>query len=66
MQAVLKEQKDLFSVRALDRNEFICRMLSTRTPGHMITIRVLIFNLHSDEDKKGAGKRVAGGRKYKG
>lgn len=56
MLAVLQEQKVLQGVRALDRNEFVCRMLSTRTPGHVINVRVLLFNLHSDEDKKGASK----------
>ena len=56
MQTVLLGQKDLQGVRALDRNEFICQMPSARTPGHMISIRVLLFNLHSDEDKKGASK----------
>ena len=56
MLAVLQDQKDLQGVRALDRNEFVCRMLSTRTPGHVINVRVLLFNLHSDEDKKGASK----------
>ena len=56
MQAVLSGQKDLLDVRTLDRNEFVCRMPSSRTPGHMINIRVLLFNLHSDEDKKGASK----------
>ena len=56
MQTVLNVQKDLQGVCALDRNEFICQMPSTRTPGHMINIRVLLFNLYSDEDKKGASK----------
>ena len=56
MQTVLRGQKDLQNVRALDRNEFLCKMPSSRTPGHMINIRVLLFNLHSDEDKKGASK----------
>ena len=56
MQAVLSGQMDLQDVRALDRNEFVCKMPSSRTPGHMINIRVLLFNLHSDEDKKGASK----------
>jgi len=56
MQAVLSGQKNLLGVRALDRNEFVCKMPSSRTPGHMINIRVLLFNLHSDEDKKGASK----------
>ena len=56
MLVVLQDQKDLQGVRALDRNEFVCRMLSNRTPGHAINVRVLLFNLHSDEDKKGASK----------
>lgn len=56
MQAVLSGQKGLQNVQALDRNEFVCKMPSSRTPGHMINIRVLLFNLHSDEDKKGASK----------
>ena len=56
MLAVLQDQKDLQGVRALDRNEFVCRMLSNHTPGHAINVRVLLFNLHSDEDKKGASK----------
>ncbi len=56
MQAVLNKQKNLQSIQSLDRNEFVCQMSSTRTPGHMINIRVLLFNLHSDEDKKGASK----------
>ena len=56
MLAVLQDQKDLQGVRELDRNEFVCRMLSNRTPGHAINVRVLLFNLHSDEDKKGASK----------
>lgn len=56
MLTVLQEQKDLQGVRELNRNEFVCRMLSTRTPGHVINVRVLLFNLHSDEDKKGASK----------
>ena len=29
-------------------------MASTRTPGHLMTVRVMLFNLHGDEDKKGA------------
>ena len=29
-------------------------MASTRTPGHLTTVRVMLFNLHGDEDKKGA------------
>lgn len=56
MLTILQDQKDLQGVRALDRNEFVCRLLSTRTPGHVINVRVLLFNLHSDEDKKGASK----------
>ena len=56
MQALLNKQRNLQSVQSLDRNEFVCQMSSTRTPGHMINIRVLLFNLHSDEDKKGASK----------
>ncbi len=56
MQAILNGQMDLQDVRALNRNEFVCKMPSSRTPGHMINIRVLLFNLHSDEDKKGASK----------
>lgn len=56
MQAVLGEQNFLQGVRMLGRNEFACQMSSTRTPGHLINIRVMLFNLHSDEDKKGASK----------
>lgn len=56
MLAILQDQKDLQGVRSLDRNEFVCRMSSTRTPGHAINVRVFLFNLHSDEDKKGASK----------
>ena len=56
MQRVMNEQKNLQGVRMLARNEFFCQMSSIRTPGHMIDIRVLLFNLHSDEDKKGASK----------
>lgn len=29
-------------------------MASTRTPGHLMTVRVMLFNLHGDKDKKGA------------
>lgn len=29
-------------------------MASTRTPEHLMTVRVMLFNLHGDEDKKGA------------
>ena len=29
-------------------------MASTRTPGHLMIVRVMLFNLHGDEDKKGA------------
>ena len=29
-------------------------MASTRTLGHLMTVRVMLFNLHGDEDKKGA------------
>lgn len=56
IQAVLNKQRNLQSVQSLDRNEFVCQMSSTRTPGHIINIRILLFNLHSDEDKKGASK----------
>lgn len=56
IQRVMNEQKNLQGVRMLARNDFFCQMSSIRTPGHMIDIRVLLFNLHSDEDKKGASK----------
>lgn len=56
MPSVLSGHKDLQDLRVLDRNEFVCHMPSTRTPGHLINIRVLLFNLHSDEDKKGGAK----------
>lgn len=42
--------------KKIDKNEVVCQMASTRTPGHLITVRVMLFNLHSDEDKKGATK----------
>ena len=29
-------------------------MASTRIPGHLMTVRVMLFNLHGDKDKKGA------------
>ena len=56
MQVVLGEQKNLQGVHALGRNEFICQMSSTCTPGQTINVRVLLFNLHSDEDKKGCNR----------
>ena len=56
MQAVLNKQNNLQSVQSLERNEYVCQMFSTCTPGHVINIRGLLFNLHSDEYKKGASK----------
>ena len=66
MLAVLEGQKNLQDIRRKSRNEFTCRMPSLRTPGHMINIRVLLFNLHSDEDKKGASKNGATRQRIKG
>lgn len=59
--AIVGKMKDLLpnldtiqGVMQIDTNEFVCQMASTRTPGHLIAVRVMLFNLHSDEDKKGA------------
>lgn len=56
MQAVLNKQNNLQSVQSFGRNKYVCQMFSTCMPGYVINIRGVLFNLHSDEHKKGASK----------
>lgn len=56
MKNLLPKLEAIQGARQIDTNEFACQMVSFRTPGHLLTVRVMLFNLHSDDDKKGAKK----------
>lgn len=48
-ETAIRENENIRQLQCLDKNEFKCSMVSITNPGQIIQMRILLFNLYSDE-----------------